>query len=67
MADKTLAYCENGAHHPNQNLTHVRGHEADGRNFGHFSMTCDRRIRGVCLSRGGCLGWLFDREDLLRH
>ena len=48
-------------------LPHVRGHEADGRNFGHFSMTCDRRIRGVCLSRGGCLGRVLDREDLLRH
>jgi hypothetical protein len=51
----------------NYRVTRVRGHEADGRNLGHFSMTCDGLIRGVCLSRGGCLGRLFDREDLLRH
>lgn len=30
MADKTLAYCENGAHHPNQNLTYMRYGVASG-------------------------------------
>ena len=30
-------------------------------------MACDGRIPGVCLSRNGALGWLFDSEDLLGH
>jgi hypothetical protein len=47
--------------------TCVRGLEADGRNFIGLSITCDRQIRGVCLSRGDGLGRLFDSEDLLRH
>jgi hypothetical protein len=47
--------------------TRVRRHAAHGRNFGHLSIACDRRIRGVCLSRGDRLGRLFDGEDLLRH
>ena len=48
-------------------LSRVRGHAAHGRNFGDLSIVCDRRIRGVCLSRGDRLGRLFDGEDLLRH
>jgi hypothetical protein len=45
----------------------VRGRWADGRKFAGFSVACDERIRGVCLSCGG--GWLrfLDREDLLRR
>jgi hypothetical protein len=62
-----FAYRRSPLPRPQRFRAHVRGHEADGRNFGHFSMTCDRRIRGVCLSRGGCLGRVLDREDLLRH
>ena len=50
-----------------RHLTRVRGHAAHGRNFGDLSIVCDRRIRGVCLSRGDRLGRLFDGEDLLRH
>jgi hypothetical protein len=48
-------------------LTWVRGRWADGRKFSGFSVACDERIRGVCLSCGG--GWLrfLDREDLLRR
>jgi hypothetical protein len=46
-------------------LSGVRGRWADDRRFTGFSVACDGRIRGVCLSRGS--GWLrfFDREDLL--
>ena len=40
----------------------VRGHEADGRMFGDVSVAYDGRIPGVCLSRGGGLGRLFDGE-----
>jgi transposase-like protein len=48
-------------------LAWVRGRWADGRKFAGFSVACDERIRGVCLSCGG--GWLrfLDREDLLRR
>ena len=48
-------------------LTWVRGVEADGRNLAEISMIYEGQIRGVCLSRSGSRGRLFDGEDLLRY
>ena len=47
--------------------TWVRGVEADGRNLAEISMIYEGQIRGVCLSRSGSRGRLFDGEDLLRY
>jgi hypothetical protein len=48
-------------------LTWVRGVEADGRNQAEISMIYEGQIRGVCLSRSGSRGRLFDGKDLLRY
>jgi hypothetical protein len=43
----------------------VRGVEADGRNLAEISMIYEGQIRGVCLSRSGSRGRLFDGEDVI--
>jgi hypothetical protein len=47
--------------------TWVRGLEADSRNLAEISMIYEGQIRGVCLSRSGSRGRLFDGKDLLRY